>query len=91
MKIEWEHNEKNEHESLGNLKAGNTFMFVDYDLDTGPFLVINTQGYCRPKQMCYQNSKMFILNLATNTITHRTLSAIVRLVYCNVLVEQLKF
>ena len=70
---------------LYDLTYGVTFMFVDYDLSTGPFLVIEPMGYCHSR-IKHRKPKVFTLNLATNRISLRAVDARVRVVECAVVV-----
>lgn len=86
MKIMWRRILEKHEPILGNLKVGDTFMFVEYDETTGPFLVIGPKGYCYSKG-AHKNARVFVLNLAENTIHHRTTSAKVQPVNCEIVVK----
>ena len=72
--------------TLACLKINDTFMFVEYDLQTGPFLVIDHKGYCR-SIVNHPNKRRFVLNLALNTIHHRTVTAKIVRVNCVIIVK----
>lgn len=86
MKITWKPALEKHEPTLARLLIGDTFMFTEYDETIGPFLVIDQENHYLSKKYM-PNIGVFVLNLAKNTIHHRTITAKVQPVNCEITVR----